>query len=103
MRISDWSSGVCSSDLLPDGMRDVAQYLSFLLNTPLGRLPHAIFYRPRIMLHQGLRVIEIQHGGCRAFAAEQGCGPASGTAETALCVDIKVVRDRKSTRLNSSP
>src|SRR3546814_3613798 len=98
MRISDWSSDVCSSDLAYPGAADGAPIVSSSataiegeIHTPQGKVPHAV---PR-----PLTVEEIP-GIVAAFAQ----GARNAIAAGFDGVEVHGANgDRKSTRLNSSP
>src|SRR3546814_6478196 len=82
MRISDWSSDVCSSDLRP-GLLVADHHLQFVAGTGRGHLLHEL---------------RVQVGiGERHAAGQQAGGDGGNTEGLALCWE-----DRKSTRLHSS-
>src|SRR3546814_9372673 len=97
MRISDWSSDVCSSDLLAGqclgadfGGADACR--GFLHQFGLARFEHLDVGgggRQRLALRQ------------QVVAAEAGLD-LDGLAEVAEILDLFEQKDRKSTRLNSS-
>src|SRR3546814_5387559 len=102
MRISDWSSDVCSSDLLPrpPGWRDVARHFftfaavsldRFLWLTGASRTLHVASFRPPEVLAAQDR------GGCLMLVAHVGSFEVRRTA-----ANPRRNIDRKSTRLNSS-
>src|SRR3546814_6378142 len=102
MRISDWSSDVCSSDLLVPGdrARDLAVIAVLvqmivgmvvigaddIFEEPAGRRGQAQLARP---------LLEILGKGVGEFGV--------GVARRHRAVGAALVIDRKSTRLNSSP
>src|SRR3546814_2558272 len=97
MRISDWSSDVCSSDLLVDARgqdEPVAEELT-LPREPILAVPRAhredrrgVEVSGRVFVHLD---VATARGGC--------IGEGDGVA---FLVHRHVVEDRKSTRLNSS-
>src|SRR3546814_6236699 len=108
MRISDWSSDVCSSDLLPvqrdavaaleiDG--DIFGGVGRILGVHRARLDIVGGFFPRILEHLALRrgVEEVGVGAERAFAAL-----VLGHRNLVLLGEVDQSGDRKSTRLNSS-
>src|SRR3546814_4757824 len=98
MRISDWSSDVCSSDLHADAV--IAQQLAIRYRCPAARVVIDRFDLRRAGAHTlfldrqtGLRVVTVADSrGRRPWAPLQGHG-LPNTTDT---------EDRKSTRLNSS-
>src|SRR3546814_4447672 len=96
MRISDWSSDVCSSDLLP-----VAPHA----HTPErldARLTQRWVGSKVVIVYSQNRAVG-RCGGQRGFAVYREC---QYTAELGVIVDRRdrqlLGQDRKSTRLNSS-
>src|SRR3546814_6926245 len=97
MRISDWSSDVCSSDLLPSKPKDVSG---------VDRIAHRV------------KVIDVTHEKaiewCIGSGGFQHRGHAPGQGDELLRRSLRegdaldrgdvgiLVQDRKSTRLNSS-
>src|SRR3546814_7316708 len=119
MRISDWSSDVCSSDLaadhgnLPAGVGRAAERMRIDRRAMIGRVSLQKSDRDR------LAVLGVAHAG--ALAEDFGrADPRAGAAENILFVDAQGraggiaggdladeagdvdAGDRKSTRLNSS-
>src|SRR3546814_2792844 len=96
MRISDWSSDVCSSDLTP--LRAALQRL------PESRRPRWI---PDLDPAQGFDDTGFARDGSgwRAFRYKPFPGtfwPTNGASDDVLIRLPAIFRDRKSTRLNSS-
>src|SRR3546814_4310317 len=102
LRISDWSSDVCSSDLIP--------------TKAAARKPErAAVERDEIFVHhvivqreEGLAVIDL--GGSRGIEIGVGSELAADEADHPVgkrterrCRIVEALLDRKSTRLNSSP
>src|SRR3546814_5786518 len=103
MRISDWSSDVCSSDLLDGGRLDagllaVALFLEFDL-VGMGFRPANIHSQQ----HRGL-VLAFGAAGAGMHLEEGivGIGLARQQAFQPRLGDLVAQADRKSTRLNSS-
>src|SRR3546814_5179766 len=107
MRISDWSSDVCSSDLLRRELR--------VRNAPAampvgGEAPEAViaFERIAAVAHETEQAAEDRRvdpaiGRCGANLGEQvRLAKGRGTGECHHMLREHVERDRKSTRLNSS-
>src|SRR3546814_2264811 len=116
MRISDWSSDVCSSDLLKqlcDGCRIAWQALG---RVDYGRKPseegNAVFRRSLYVVEdiaagepfteRNLRAIRPGHGLPPKHLKEFLGKPAKAAVKRGTPLSWDVVRDRKSTRLNSS-
>src|SRR3546814_8591391 len=104
MRISDWSSDVCSSDLLESADLDFARGLAFAL---YGHGIDEEFVMSRIenMRRQfhGHAIIDCFY----AFPGRDGFEQKFGCVHAAQMIDWHPIinesmRDRKSTRLNSS-
>src|SRR3546814_10562686 len=79
MRISDWSSDVCSSDLLDAGTAAAAEHVEIFLEWAQIWLGTTAAIALQIELHglAGLHLLTIQlrrHGGLRAQAPQQQCG-----------------------------
>src|SRR3546814_1484022 len=111
MRISDWSSDVCSSDLIVDGMQFDRGYLSpyFVTN---GEKMICELEDTYILLHEKklpgvqalLPLLEavVQSGKPLLIVAEDVDGEALATLVVNKLRGGLKVADRKSTRLNSS-
>src|SRR3546814_8993326 len=102
MRISDWSSDVCSSDLLSDRLYELfldrdRQYSCAYFIDPDNSLEQAQLDKKahiaaKLALKPGQRVLDIGCGwGGMALYLHEKCG-----------VDVLGITDRKSTRLNFS-
>src|SRR3546814_5278666 len=99
MRISDWSSDVCSSDLAPSRMspEDFGQW--YVRNAQGEMVPFSAFSSghwtygpPKLERYNGIPSVEIL--GQPA--------PGLSTGEAMAEVEALLKQDRKSTRLNSS-
>src|SRR3546814_6287088 len=93
MRISDWSSDVCSSDLLIAAPRRQQDESGSRVDSSARHRADQLVERvmpPNILAHQLDRARRRAEGG--------GVGRAGRAAERL----VRVQRDRKSTRLNSS-
>src|SRR3546814_1993492 len=95
MRISDWSSDVCSSDLDHVIDRDQAGDVAVLVDHHRQRLP---VFAPDLQQLQRRRRFGHEQG--RAQVAEQVLLALVEAVEQRL--DLQQAQDRKSTRLNSS-
>src|SRR3546814_5128120 len=100
MRISDWSSDVCSSDLLEFAGRLGVDELAFvpggvLIDEVLGLADAALPPRQTTLFQ---RVADVEPGPADAVLAE----PHAGAEQTVDDDMIVGEQDRKSTRLNSS-
>src|SRR3546814_10096723 len=101
MRISDWSSDVCSSDLSAQFVADVGKEHGFRSIGPLRMLP--------CLLQQFLAVPQIPR---HPIEHRHGARPGADLVTTVLAWNIgnrftgrnrgENAEDRKSTRLNSS-
>src|SRR3546814_10872178 len=101
MRISDWSSDVCSSDLV-----------AALERHPVDRVANAVYRHDRGLLYaldpdvQGAAVagtVRLGLSRCGlAVAGRLGSGRAAAGAAVAGLLLVVLALDRKSTRLNSS-
>src|SRR3546814_10253676 len=100
MRISDWSSDVCSSDLRmrTDGIKNAA--LIGTRNVMTER-----FYRQRLVAH-GISLVppdlERANEIDRIIYEELARGKATRMSERTMKTYLTTLADRKSTRLNSS-
>src|SRR3546814_2654123 len=105
MRISDWSSDVCSSDLKPDVfLRKVAADLGFDLGDGDYCAGNLFFSqddkrrdRARAVLNESLALQGLKVAGFRIVPTEM-----SALGDEAMKSVPVVEQDRKSTRLNSS-
>src|SRR3546814_5725798 len=103
MRISDWSSDVCSSDLFTDAAGSVAY------NKKLGQ-ERADAVRDYLIQTGGLaanQVRAVSYGKAKNRQVDPGAYGANGEANRRVALVIDHVppastADRKSTRLNSS-
>src|SRR3546814_7398774 len=110
MRISDWSSDVCSSDLYVIGARNLTDRTeTTIVERKVDQNPERIIgvaREPQPPLpretssNTGYLYIRMRKGkvGCRdrnSMTPGSGCGPITS-------LPIRKTRDRKSTRLNSS-
>src|SRR3546814_5605242 len=121
MRISDWSSDVCSSDLAAGGLRQVAQsdrraqFTQQRLRMGFTQAPGAVAQQALDLLRLGhQRLVALaQRRDFRIDALEQallGIAPADALLELAphRCRFVRTgeclveLEDQKSTRLNSS-
>src|SRR3546814_2694175 len=114
MRISDWSSDVCSSDLVISGAFSVTQQAIQLGFMPRLRITHTSasaagqIYIPVINWALMVMVIllVLMFGSSSNLAAAYGIA-VTGAMFIDTCLLAVVLlglwRDRKSTRLNSSP
>src|SRR3546814_10880225 len=113
MRISDWSSDVCSSDLLflgarpvyrsADGGKTWSRVDGIPKSEELANIT-AIAIDPKnpqtmYATGHGIGVVKSVDGGASWTTKEKGLGSASTEA---LAIDGREPKDRKSTRLNSS-
>src|SRR3546814_4700960 len=102
MRISDWSSDVCSSDLQPLQYRDQAQRRPQVRHH-LSVVAHVLQERIAAVEHDHA-VAALERRAVRLQAALEGI--EAGVAVGGLAIDSRGLRvalaDRKSTRLNSS-
>src|SRR3546814_2381496 len=102
MRISDWSSDVCSSDLLTGDEFDVATALrlGFVqeVTEPGGQFAAAMTMAQRIAAQAPLAVAATLRNA--RLAVEHG--PAVAVEDFRPTQAVLMRRDRKSTRLNSS-
>src|SRR3546814_9506684 len=99
MRISDWSSDVCSSDLLSSPI-DIIR-TAHCVRSESGR---AILFHPGSQHHgNGARVL-LRHGACgvQVFFVAADFGRALLVLTLLLAGGLLLGLDRKSTRLNSS-
>src|SRR3546814_10270703 len=96
MRISDWSSDVCSSDLLSD------KRVLLIIVTPDGDVQNRILFVSRDYLEQEL--LEASNFFNQHFAGMSFEQVRLAIADelSSLQADISRLIDRKSTRLNSS-
>src|SRR3546814_7876739 len=100
MRISDWSSDVCSSDLLALLGRRAPTSLKLFLVTvaivdDMGAVAIiALFYTAQINL--------VALGGAAAVLAVMALCNRMGLKSLGLYLPLALILDRKSTRLNSS-
>src|SRR3546814_7415585 len=107
MRISDWSSDVCSSDLVLDAG-------GFPLEFPVMSLGETLL-RPTAMLYRNLASMDVEESiranpldgvvllmGCDKTTPSLLMGAASVDLPTIGVSGGPMLRDRKSTRLNSS-
>src|SRR3546814_8565016 len=97
MRISDWSSDVCSSDLLIQDLDPLAIGWPDLLDQKLGR--HVVLglryvVHPRVVHDAGSEAVPL-HPVRVAYLCH-------GIAALAVAAILQAEVDRKSTRLNSS-
>src|SRR3546814_8504744 len=117
MRISDWSSDVCSSDLLDAGDGGVEEIAgaagrvdqgAVLAAVEVGRAEtgHEVLQR-----QHGLGVAEVAGDGGDALAGHalqalgdglEGDAPGHRLEAARAVAQIRTIEDRKSTRLNSS-
>src|SRR3546814_7421136 len=112
MRISDWSSDVCSSDLAKEierrGYVNVAQALE--ANPLFGTSDSSAVGTNQAINGTGQRFVNMfSLGSQRTLTLVNGrrfvsanSAAASGNASAGSQVDLKLIPDRKSTRLNSS-
>src|SRR3546814_4290226 len=92
MRISDWSSDVCSSDLRPYRSNGMPAFAGMtIIELPPAQLQAA--------LHDGAAGLERRSPGGGTTLQRHGSDPAVAQGEG--CIAVTVI-DRKSTRLNSS-
>src|SRR3546814_7129990 len=93
MRISDWSSDVCSSDL-----SEHEKHIGLFRSDRVGSA-HRDFHARRIeiVLQRVAVDQEIKLAGTDAEIVEQGVA----LGRRAIAGDLQALRDRKSTRLNS--
>src|SRR3546814_2639990 len=110
MRISDWSSDVCSSDLSPqvrkllqDGTARVAKSAAAMGGAPEPTIRYlggtGVMTNDETMAKAAVTVLTPVFGKGLAFAPASAT-PMSGSEDFSEFVDAGV--DRKSTRLNSS-
>src|SRR3546814_6586235 len=100
MRISDWSSDVCSSDLrLPYG-REVAELLEFARLPPARVHTRQQFERLRLLVDadRARRIAEGDVARGKVLHQHQPLHPLMPTRS----IGARDMEDRKSTRLNSS-
>src|SRR3546814_2253101 len=90
MRISDWSSDVCSSDLDPAFKAE----MDYLLKDYVGR-PSPLYYAEPFTKHLG--------GAKIYFKREELNHTGAHKINNCIGQILLAKRDRKSTRLNSSP
>src|SRR3546814_3742240 len=93
MRISDWSSDVCSSDLATIAVGDLHEHVRARVATGhrAGRTDRK---------HPLALIADITHRRARGIGAHERLGPGLIAGKQKLT--IGVTADRKSTRLNSS-
>src|SRR3546814_5044799 len=100
MRISDWSSDVCSSDLCGNGSRALARFVR----------ERGLSSKPAIRVRTRTGVLELQHVEGNRYRVDMGVPrlePADVPFTAAARADrytltLEQGADRKSTRLNSS-
>src|SRR3546814_5737420 len=96
MRISDWSSDVCSSDLAPGDIVEVTRHSGGVT----ARLADGSTVRARLLVAaDGRRSAQREAAGIRAVEIDYG---QTCLAAIAGPIDSDRTVDRKSTRLNSS-
>src|SRR3546814_3969877 len=112
MRISDWSSDVCSSDLADIAWQNAVQYAQDrrqgrALTSPADPQEKAdpLFVHPdvRRMLMDGKAAVEGLRALCLWGALQVDLSHMAEGEEDRQQADDLVCLDRKSTRLNSSP
>src|SRR3546814_3856057 len=110
MRMSDWSSDVCSSDLLTPfatvtsaSPRQVTQMVEAAHGAYRGGAPLP-YERGAILDRAAALVVERQADFVRTMQAEAGFTEADAGGEVRRCIQTLRLsgEDRKSTRLNSS-
>src|SRR3546814_8341364 len=97
MRISDWSSDVCSSDLFPSKADLIATYLRYKSDAWFQMLATATERAGLSPLERVLAIFDALEEPLRA-PSFRGCPFVKGLAE----FGPEATSDRKSTRLNSS-
>src|SRR3546814_5151677 len=108
MRMSDWSSDVCSSDLKADLDTLLAKADFITLHTPLTDQTRNILSKENLAkTKRGVRIINCARGGLIDEAALKDALDSGHVAGAALDVFAQEPPaadnpDRKSTRLNSS-
>src|SRR3546814_4756339 len=108
MRISDWSSDVCSSDLVGDVVEEDAQLVDMLTDKAAVELSSPV--AGRVLKIHGVAGDKIAVGGALVTLETDASASESSAAETAPATPaasqtkpaIGSTPDRKSTRLNSS-
>src|SRR3546814_10742994 len=111
MRISDWSSDVCSSDLplglkgegTVDGAERIADKAARFRSAAPGRIDHDARRNVILQRHRGIEIALAD----RAFGARDGADREGAIdklrREIAVLFGVGIAQaDRKSTRLNSS-
>src|SRR3546814_6808564 len=106
MRISDWSSDVCSSDLAQGGHHDICCHLDSHSTEALcsETVCEGAFARRRLLRRLPLACCPLARLGlcaARLDAAHRLLAQREGLVQQ-LCLLLEVAPDRKSTRLNSS-
>src|SRR3546814_9323884 len=97
MRISDWSSDVCSSDLAAQDFQGRRQGLS---PRPLVRAPdleRAQFYRPRLRHPPVACLAGVRHSPCRGRGRPGRVGRGRAMNDLATLIDAARVRSEEHT------
>src|SRR3546814_8289952 len=115
MRISDWSSDVCSSDLSPSVLQQIAEYLvdfarlksqaPSLKEEPVPQTPPFPIWRQRHSQSANPRIHMVQSRCVGPIQSRRDSKPNISSAPVVIEAPVpekRRQRDRKSTRLNSS-
>src|SRR3546814_2015415 len=107
MRISDWSSDVCSSDLLGEHVRILRAFTGEQQAQLAGRIADTVMHAGARLERLGVRALDLFDRLFKLFAKVVVAVADQREALRAACIRTAGFgnfgqRDRKSTRLNSS-
>src|SRR3546814_1840054 len=106
MRISDWSSDVCSSDLLLAGLGNCVFHPAdySILSASIDSKRLGVAYGSHTFAgNLGWALAPALMGGVATFAGWHAAPLVAGIIGLVILAALVLNRDRKSTRLNSSP